>query len=322
MTTIASSAAITNEIGRMSWPAAADAATSTTSPDSVAYATEESGSEAKTGSASFFERRVSSISPVALGRPTRRRFTRSKRSARSAGAAGPGLSSVVFAIAASRFDAKLCEARRFALRGREFSDRLKPVSPTTRGVSSGGERDHWSNAIECASLAPPAHGGGCKPGCGRARNRGDLRAPARRAGSQPWRALSVRRSAGGGAVGTPARAAGLDREHARVQLVLPSADAHVPARRLGELGRARRLPRDRGQRQRPRRPRPAPRGGSRAATARGDPCRGAAAQRGDRGRGAAAKRRGEDGGAALRQPRSPLADHGDQDRQRGARGPG
>src|SRR6266540_7036848 len=127
MITIASSAAMTKEIGRMRLAAAAEAATITTSPDSVAYATDDNGSDAKTGSASFFERSVSSISPDALGRPTRTRFTRSKRSARSAGARGPDFSSVVFAIAASRFDVKLCEARGLASQGREFSDLLKPV---------------------------------------------------------------------------------------------------------------------------------------------------------------------------------------------------
>src|SRR6266540_3809717 len=77
MTTIARSAAITNEIGRMKCAAAADAATRTTSPDSVAYATEESGSEAKTGSASFFDRSVSSSSALARGRPTTSRLSAS-----------------------------------------------------------------------------------------------------------------------------------------------------------------------------------------------------------------------------------------------------
>ena len=43
---------------------------STTSADSVAYATEESGSEAKIGSASVFGSSVSSIWPVCIARPT------------------------------------------------------------------------------------------------------------------------------------------------------------------------------------------------------------------------------------------------------------
>ena len=49
--------------------------TSTAIAASVAYATDESGSLANTGSARNFERSVSSIWPLAIGRPTRIRFT-------------------------------------------------------------------------------------------------------------------------------------------------------------------------------------------------------------------------------------------------------
>ena len=49
----------------------------TTSAASVAYATDESGSEAKTGSARNFESSVSSICPLAIGRPTTIRFSAS-----------------------------------------------------------------------------------------------------------------------------------------------------------------------------------------------------------------------------------------------------
>ena len=51
--------------------------------------------------------------------------------------------------------------------------------------------------------------------------------------------------AGRGALGRSARDRRLGREHARVQLVLPAADAHVPAAATGELARARGLPRHR-----------------------------------------------------------------------------
>ena len=49
----------------------ADAAISTTSAASVAYATDESGSEAKIGRASHFGSSVSSIWSDDIGRPTR-----------------------------------------------------------------------------------------------------------------------------------------------------------------------------------------------------------------------------------------------------------
>ena len=60
----------------------ADAPKSTTIAASVAYATDESGSDAKTGSARNFERSVSSIWSLAIGRPTRIRFTAPSCSAR------------------------------------------------------------------------------------------------------------------------------------------------------------------------------------------------------------------------------------------------
>jgi hypothetical protein len=63
------------EIGSTRCAALAEAATRTTSADSVAYATDERGSEAKTGSASFFDSSVSCISALARGRPISARFT-------------------------------------------------------------------------------------------------------------------------------------------------------------------------------------------------------------------------------------------------------
>ena len=96
-----------------------------------------------------------------------------------------------------------------------------------------------------------------------------LRARAGRAGAQPRCALPLRGATGRRALGTALRGAGLDRQHARLQLVLPAADAHVPASRLGELGRARGLPRDGGERQRARRRASA---GSRGRTRRRPPC--------------------------------------------------
>jgi len=73
-TTTARTAAIAIEIGRTRWPDPAEAAISTASAASVAYATDESGSEAKIGRASVFERSVSCISPLARGRPTTTRL--------------------------------------------------------------------------------------------------------------------------------------------------------------------------------------------------------------------------------------------------------
>ncbi len=68
-TTIASRAAMPSEIGKTRWAAPSDAPTSTTSAASVAYATEESGSEAKIGRASHFGSSVSSIWSDAMRRP-------------------------------------------------------------------------------------------------------------------------------------------------------------------------------------------------------------------------------------------------------------
>src|SRR2546427_11435540 len=58
------------EIGKTRYAEAADAATSTTRADSVAYATDERGSEAKIGRAKVFGSSASSSSPLAIGRPT------------------------------------------------------------------------------------------------------------------------------------------------------------------------------------------------------------------------------------------------------------
>ena len=82
--TIPSSKAIAIASGNTRWAAPSPAApTSTTSASSVAYAFEESGSEAKIGSASHFGSSVSWSWPVCIGRPTstrRRRFGSRDRS--------------------------------------------------------------------------------------------------------------------------------------------------------------------------------------------------------------------------------------------------
>src|SRR5690242_11022957 len=78
-TTIASRTAIAIEIGTIACIAETEAPTSTTSAASVAYATDDSGSDAKIGSASHFGSSVSSSSPVAIGRPTTTRFSRADR---------------------------------------------------------------------------------------------------------------------------------------------------------------------------------------------------------------------------------------------------
>ena len=116
-----------------------------------------------------------------------------------------------------------------------------------------------------------------------------LRAGAGGAGAQPRRALSLRGAAGRRALGTSVRGARVDREHARLQLVLPSADAHLSVAGLGELGRARRVPRDGRERQRAR----------------------------DTAAAARARGRGEDRRAPVRQSRPALADHGDPHGERG-----
>src|SRR5438552_4340780 len=63
------------ETGSTSFSAATETPTSTTIAASVAYATEEIGSDAKIGSAIHFGSSVSSISPDAIGRPTSTRLT-------------------------------------------------------------------------------------------------------------------------------------------------------------------------------------------------------------------------------------------------------
>ena len=71
------------EIGKTRCADVAETARSTTSADSVAYATDESGSEAKMGNASHFGSSVSWSWPVCIGRPTstrRRRFGSRDRS--------------------------------------------------------------------------------------------------------------------------------------------------------------------------------------------------------------------------------------------------
>ena len=75
-TTMARSVAIAIEIGKTRCADAAETASSTTSADSVAYATEDNGSEAKIGRASVFGSSVSSSWPVCIGRPTKSRRKR------------------------------------------------------------------------------------------------------------------------------------------------------------------------------------------------------------------------------------------------------
>ena len=81
MPTIASRAAIAIEIQRTSLRAASETPTRTTSAASVAYATDEIGSEAKIGSAIHFGSSVSSISPEAIARPTSRRLAKRRAGA-------------------------------------------------------------------------------------------------------------------------------------------------------------------------------------------------------------------------------------------------
>jgi hypothetical protein len=85
-TTMARTAAIAIEIGSTRSSAASETPTSTTIAASVAYATDESGSAEKIGRASVFERRVSCISSLGRGLPTRTRFTTPRPSGRSASA--------------------------------------------------------------------------------------------------------------------------------------------------------------------------------------------------------------------------------------------
>src|SRR5262249_10175569 len=97
-TTIASTVAIAIETGRTRCAEAADVPTSTTRAASVAYATDESGSAAKIGSASVFGGSGSANSAVARGGPIRARLNASMRSARSR-AAGGSLVSIMAGLA-------------------------------------------------------------------------------------------------------------------------------------------------------------------------------------------------------------------------------
>ena len=142
-------------------------------------------------------------------------------------------------------------------------------------------------------------------GRGGCRHCGDRARQALRPGAQPRRPLRLRRPADRRALGALVRAARLGREHARLQLVLPTARAHVHAGGQRELVRARRLPLHRGGRQRPRRPGAAARGRGRAARARVGAPRGARhrAARGTRPRGRARRDREPRRGRARRRPR-------------------
>src|SRR5436305_14685728 len=73
------------EIGKTRCAEDAETARRTTRADSVAYATDESGSEAKIGSASHFGSSVSWSWPVCIGRPTSTRRRRLGSRDRSSG---------------------------------------------------------------------------------------------------------------------------------------------------------------------------------------------------------------------------------------------
>ena len=66
------------ESGKTRRVAATEVATRTTIADSVAYATDENGSDAKIGSANVFRNRVSSIASDGIGEPTIARFIASR----------------------------------------------------------------------------------------------------------------------------------------------------------------------------------------------------------------------------------------------------
>ena len=83
-------------------------------------------------------------------------------------------------------------------------------------------------------VARPARGSGSRRG----RDSGHRPSRAARARARPRRALPLRGPAGRGVLGARARDRRLRREHARVQLLLPAADAHVHAAGLAELVRA------------------------------------------------------------------------------------
>ena len=90
-----------------------ETATSTTMAASVAYATDDSASDAKIGSASVFEISVSCNSPEARGRPTSARFATSRPSGRFvAGLGCSRVSVVVLSGRVLRYEGTRADSRR------------------------------------------------------------------------------------------------------------------------------------------------------------------------------------------------------------------
>ena len=154
----------------------------------------------------------------------------------------------------------------------------------------------WYTSRRARQHAPAS--GGRQRRSRRPGHRRRLRPEGDRAGARALDPLSARGVADRGPVRPLVRARRVDREHARLQLLLPPAAAHAGADRLRELGRARGIRDHRRGRQRACHARPA----ARACSGRGgDP---------------AQERRGQDGRPARRQPRPALAADRDSGRRR------
>ena len=213
---------------------------------------------------------------LALDSPLRQRGRGGAAGARGGRAAGPGRGDPV--------DARLERGRslRDALRRlwevESFDRILLPVSADERTgfderdiawilmnaptetlalrPASGSVRARVTPVIARANAMLDGASGSRRHAAGRRRERRragrrhgrDRAAEVVRPGAQPGRPLRVRGAADRRRVRPGLRGARLDREHARVQLVLPAAGAHVHALGLAQLVRARGVPGDRGRR--------------------------------------------------------------------------
>ncbi len=177
--------------------------------------------------------------------------------------------------------------------------------PLRRGPWGGACCDHWSHVLVLETMADRL-----ARECGAARGHHgcDRATQDARPRAQPRCALPLRGTAGRGRLGPRLRGPGLGREHARLQLPLPPAAAHLHAGGLAELVRARRLPRHGRRRQRA--GRAFATAGERVSAARRDRDLAARARRGERrtrahrGRGGARAAGGAGANRARRPGRS------------------
>jgi quinolinate synthase len=128
------------------------------------------------------------------------------------------------------------EKTRDSLREMKHVVTVDPGSPSGRAARSTS----WSPSVDARCTSEPrarSHGSRCREHPrGRSRDRGDRGPRQLGPGPQPRGALPLRRATCRGGMGASLRNRRLGREHARVQLVLPQAGAHVVAVRFEGTG--------------------------------------------------------------------------------------